>query len=419
MRLIRAFCRFVFGLTFILSGFLKALDPVGFSLKINEYLIAFKLTFLDIFAEPLAIFLPVVEFVIGVSVLKGLKVNVFSRVALCFIGFFTLLTFFVALFDPVNDCGCFGEAIPLSNWETFIKNIILSIAAVIVFYGKDNVKKIASSTTQWIYIGLYTLIIVIIALYSYISVPFIDFGVYRLGTDLVETQNIQQNREYQTTFIYEKDGVQENFTLDNLPDSSWVYVDTKTVQVYGEEEDPSIDFAIRDSNGDYVSDELLSKQNPVFIISYYEDKVISESDSTDIATYAESLVSDGSDVYVLTLDPEYNVSKILPQNTLYADYKTIISFNRSNGGLTYLDNGVVVHKWADWNFPNNMTEILETDHEVLTIVSEMKDRILFWGILILVYFLIIIVRALSLIVYKIKQRGRLGAASGVNCKKRE
>lgn len=404
MRLIRAICRFIFGFTFILSGIFKALDPVGFSLKIDEYFGAFHLSFLDFLSDPIAVLFPVAEFVIGVAILKGLKIEIFSKIALAVIGFFTVLTFFVSLYDPVKDCGCFGEAIGFSNWESFTKNVILFLVALVIYFGRNKVRQIARSSVQWIYISLYAFIIFSVSFYSYISIPLIDFGVYQEGTDLNEAQNELKEREYLTTFIYEKDGIKESFTLDDLPDSSWVYVDSKTELISGDEDATLADFAVETLAGDYVADELLSDEDPIFIVSYYEDEQISAQDSLEIVSYADSLKLKGAEFYVLLADKDFDAAKLLPDNTLFADYKTIISFNRSNGGLTYLVNGVIVHKWASWKFPEDIDIIFDTDYEVITIASEMIERIFFTGLLFIVFFLIVIVRTVSVIIYRILQK---------------
>ncbi len=401
MRLVRVICRFVFGLTFILSGFLKALDPVGFSLKIGEYFSAFGLSFFSFLNDPLALLIPIAEFVIGVAILKGLKPNVFSKVALAFIGFFTFLTLVIALFDPIEDCGCFGELISLTNWETFFKNVVLLGLAVIIYFSRDKFKQIARNSVQWIYIGIYAIIISGVALYSYVGVPFIDFGLYSPGTDLVEAQGQMQEKEYETIFIYQKDGVEESFTLDNLPDSSWVYVDSKTNLISGDDNSFAIDFALKDLQGEYVQDNLLSKADPVFFVSYYEDEDITVEDSIKLATYANYMEQLGGELYVLAASPDYQVAKVLPYKTFFADYKTLVSFNRSNGGLTYLANGVIVYKWAWWNFPEEMDDILAVDYEVITVVSQMKQRILFSGFLVVVFLLIFIVRTVSVIVHRL------------------
>ncbi|MBQ2133828.1 MAG: DoxX family protein, partial [Bacteroidales bacterium] len=133
MRILRAICRVVFGILFVFSGFIKAIDPIGSALKIKEYFGAMHLAFMDFLSIPGAILLSTTEFIIGVAILKGLRINLFSKLALWFISFFTLLTLWIYLFNPVSDCGCFGEAIHLSNKATFIKNLVLLAAALVIF----------------------------------------------------------------------------------------------------------------------------------------------------------------------------------------------------------------------------------------------------------------------------------------------
>ena len=143
MKIIRAICRFAFGILFVFSGFLKAVDPVGTSLKIKEYFGAFHIDFLDFLATPSGILLTTAEFLVGVAILKGLRIQLFSKIALGFISFFTLLTLWITIANPVSDCGCFGEAIHLSNKATFIKNLVLLAAALVIFFQRNKVIPIA------------------------------------------------------------------------------------------------------------------------------------------------------------------------------------------------------------------------------------------------------------------------------------
>ncbi len=148
MRFLRRLCSFVFGLMFVLSGFLKAIDPVGNALKISEYLDVFHLGFLDHFSRAGAILLSTAEFIVGVALLKGLRIRLFSKIALAFISLFTILTLFVFIYNPVSDCGCFGQAIHLTNGETFVKNLILLALALFVFFQRNNFLIRTNKSTQ-------------------------------------------------------------------------------------------------------------------------------------------------------------------------------------------------------------------------------------------------------------------------------
>ena len=216
MSFLRAISRFVFGVVFIVSGFLKVLDPIGFALKIKEYLNAFNLSFLDFSSIPAAIAISCTEFIIGVAILKGLKMNFFSKIALIFISFFTLLTLYSALFNPVEDCGCFGEAFTLSNWNTFFKNIVLFSLAILLYFQRYKFEPIASKFWETLYTFAYLLFALGLCAYSLFFLPPIDFGSFKAGTDLIENSRENVLKEYTSTLIYTKNGENKEFTLDNV-----------------------------------------------------------------------------------------------------------------------------------------------------------------------------------------------------------
>jgi uncharacterized membrane protein YphA (DoxX/SURF4 family) len=150
MKIIRIISRIIVGLLFIFSGFVKAIDPLGSAYKFSDYFQAFHLDFLKFSALPLAILLCTAEFIAGVSVLTGLRQKTGIIGVFLLIAFFTPLTFILALTNPVSDCGCFGDAIHLTNWETFGKNIILLLFILILFFGRKSVKQVFKPITEWL-----------------------------------------------------------------------------------------------------------------------------------------------------------------------------------------------------------------------------------------------------------------------------
>lgn len=408
MRILRGICRFVFGLLFVLSGFLKAIDPIGSALKVKEYLGAFNMEFLDFFATPGAILLSTAEFLVGVAMLKGLRINLFSKIALGFISVFTLLTLFVYLYDPVSDCGCFGQAIHLTNGETFVKNLVLLAAALVVFFQRDKYAPIAKPNAEWYYLAGYTALILGLQIYSLRNMPLIDFGLYKPGTDIAATQSSNQERVYETIFIYEKDGQQENFTLDNLPDSTWNYLDTQTTLVSGAPEDSSTELSFMDSNGNGVGDEILQQEGPVFVVSIYNAGKLRSKAIEGIMQLADTLFRHNLKLYIVSASPVEETEALLGEylnmglnfELLYADYKAVISFNRSNGGLTYIDSGVVVDKWPRRDYPlEKLGEILQQDPEVITAKTLINERLFAEVSLFVILCFIFIIRFFSKISY--------------------
>lgn len=410
MKLLRAICRFAFGILFILSGFLKAIDPIGSALKIKEYLGAFHLEFLDFLSIPSGILLSTAEFLIGVAILKGLRIRLFSKIALGFISFFTLLTLVIFIFNPVSDCGCFGEAIHLSNKSTFIKNLFLLGAALLVWWQRDKFHPIASPKVEWGYLVAYGVLIIALQGYSLRNIPQIDFGVYKSGTDLIAAQQENQEREYETIFTYEKDGVQENFTLNNLPDSTWSYVDAHSYLVGGESEDASVDFSFMDGDGNTVGNEIVNTPGPVFLISIYNARALSQRAVEKIIDLATVLQQHNLKLYIISANTVEETQALFEPymgldgesfEILYADYKMVISLNRSSGGLTYVNSGIIIEKWARGNYPfDTLGKILEEDPEIITVQAQIREQLFAEISLFVILFLIVIIRFFSKIVYR-------------------
>lgn len=390
---------------FILSGFLKGIDPIGNALKIKEYLGAFHLDFLDFLSIPGAIILSCAEFLVGVAILKGLRIRLFSKIALWFISFFTLLTLIILIFNPVSDCGCFGEALHLSNQATFIKNLVLLGAAVLIYLQRQKIAPVASAKVEWGYLAAYAALILCLQGYSLKNIPQIDFGIYKPGTDLVAKQQYNQEREYETTFIYSKDGKQEEFTINNLPDSTWTFVDARTELVGGAIEDASINFSFIDGEGNAIGNEIVNTPGPVFFISIYNARALGKRSVEKIISLAERLQSHNLKLYIISANTAEETEALFVPYTalqgteydiLYADYKAVISFNRSSGGLTYVNSGIIVEKWARGNYPtSNLDKILAEDPEIITAQEQIREQLFAEIALFVILFLIVIIRFLS------------------------
>ena len=410
MKFLRAICRFAFGLLFIFAGFIKGIDPIGTALKIKEYIGAFHLDSLDFLSIPLSLILTWAEFLIGVAILKGLKMRLFSKIALAFIITFTLLTLWIAIANPVSDCGCFGEAIHLSNKATFIKNLILLGAALVIFFQRAKYHTIARPKVEWGYLGIYSILIIGLQIYSLMKIPQIDFGIYKPGTDLIARQQQYQEREYETTFIYSKDGKEKTFTINDLPDSTWTFVDAKSVLVSGAAEDASVDFSFIDSHGNPVGNEIVQQKGPVFFISIYNAKALGPRAVKKIMNLADTLYRHNLQLYIISansvettqaLFEPYEQEDGRTYSILYSDYKAVISLNRSSGGLTYVNSGIIIKKWARENYPiDNITDILKEDPEIITAQTRISEQLFAEVSLFVILCLIMIIRFISRLVYK-------------------
>jgi uncharacterized membrane protein YphA (DoxX/SURF4 family) len=415
MKLARTLSRLIMGITFILSGFLKAIDPTGGALKIDEYLKAFHMGFLDFISMPAGVLLSAAEFIIGVCILKGIMMRLFSKIALGFVSFFTLLTLYSALFNPVQDCGCFGEAFHLTNWETFFKNLVLLACALLIFWQRDKFRPIATPKWTYIYLGFYTAFILGVSFYALRYLPQIDFGIFKPDTILAANDAARQEHEYETVFTYSKEGVEKQFTLENLPDSTWAFVsaDTKLLSI-SSDSGSGTELILKNKDGIYVTDEVLGDEGPMFMLSVYNCKKIERalakdiSLAKDIKDLHEAAVANGARFYILSGNSLEDTEKIFPCEeelvpdslsvrvpVLYTDYKSALSLNRSNGGLTYINDGTIIKKWSRREYPSDIAGTVGQDSEIIDAREKTKELLFVEITLVAILLLILISRIAS------------------------
>ncbi len=178
--------RIVLGGIFIFSGFVKAIDPLGSAYKFTDYFLAFDVEWLSFSALPAAIILSTLEFIIGAGVLLGVRIRLSALGALLFMAFFTPLTLYIAITDPVPDCGCFGDAIIISNWETFYKNIFILAAAIVVFIYRKQISVPWNRFTDKMLAFVLTAGIIALSVYCLLYLPVIDFRPWKVGNDVSE-----------------------------------------------------------------------------------------------------------------------------------------------------------------------------------------------------------------------------------------
>ena len=394
MFILRGLSQIIVGIIFIVSGFLKALDPIGTSLKIKEYMSAMHLDFLDFTSVPGAIILCCLEFITGIAILKGLRIKLFSTICLILTSFFTIITLCSATFLPIEDCGCFGEALHLTNWQTFAKNIVLLGAASVVYKEREQFTSIATKFWQNIYTCAYLLFIITISLYSLCFLPLADFGQFKPGTDLKENLSGNILKQYNTVVIYSKDGKEEEFSLDNLPDSTWTFVDTKSI-LMAEGSSNSIDFSIRNSTGEEVTDSVLNLSTPLVFISVFNQ--LSDKKIAEIEQLERSVSEAGGKLFLLSASGNNPNTK---PPVYSSDYKTLLSLNRSNGGLTYIYEGCIVKKWSRLRYPQGMIELFAQSPDIIIADTIIGEQLFIEFSLVLLIFMVIIIRYFSKRIYR-------------------
>ena len=404
MKFVRTLSRLIIGITFILSGFLKAVDPTGSALKIDEYLKAFHLGGLDFISMPAGILLSAAEFLIGVCIFKGIMMRLFSKITLGFVSFFTLLTLYSALFNPVQDCGCFGEAFHLTNWETFFKNVVLLVCALVIYWQRDKFKPIASAGWKYVYIAFYAALILGISFDALRHLPRIDFGTFKSGTVLGSGEVAQPEHEYETVFTYSKEGVEKQFTLENLPDSTWTFVsaDTKLVSV-SSYSGAGAELILKTGDGVYVTDEILGDEGPMFLLSVYDYKKIDAPLVDKIKALYGAATANGARFYILSGNSPEDLSAGFAESglpVLFTDYKSTLSLNRSNGGLTYLNDGAVIKKWSRHKYPSDIAAVIGEDSEIMAAGESTKELLFVEITLVAIFLLVLISRFVSKWIYK-------------------
>ena len=263
--------RLLLALTFILSGFVKAVDPLGTQYKINDYLVALGLRQIlpDFLTLGASVLLLAVEFMIGICLLFAIHRRLVSKLTLAVMVVMTGLTLWLAIANPISDCGCFGDAIVLTNWQTFWKNVVLLAATLIIWRWPRDMIRIISVSNQWIVFNFSTLFILFIAGWCLYDLPLFDFRPYHVGANIQEGMEIPEGApqpKFETTFILEKDGQRQEFTAENYPDSTWTFIDSKTVQTAEGYVPPIHDFSILTSEGEDITEEVLNRKGYTFLL---------------------------------------------------------------------------------------------------------------------------------------------------------
>ena len=360
--------RTVVGLTFILSGFVKAIDPLGTQYKIQDYLAAIppSLSLPDMLTLLMSVSLSMVEFTLGAFMLTAISRRVTARLTLLFMVVMTAVTVWIYIADPVKDCGCFGDALTLTNLETLLKNIVLLTLAALVAWRPTHIGRLMSGSNQMLLGQMLMVTPVALSFWCLYDLPIIDFRPYHIGADIKAGMEIPEGAEqpvFDTTFIMEKDGERREFTLDNYPDSTWTFVDSKTVTVKEGYVPPIHDFSITAADGEDITDMVLGREGYTFLLISPDLDKADDQNFCDIDQIYEFCQDNSIPFYCLTASTEKSQQHW--QNITGAEYPfcmtdatTLKTMIRSNPGLMLLEKGVVRGKWSHNRLPE--TTELET-----------------------------------------------------------
>ncbi|MDR1023045.1 MAG: DoxX family protein [Prevotellaceae bacterium] len=353
-------CRLLVGAIFVFSGFVKAIDPLGSTYKIVDYFNAFGMGFL----EPVALYTGMLqnaaEIVIGLCLIMGIRMMVTSWALMLFMLFFTVLTFILAIFNPVSDCGCFGDAIKLTNWQTFFKNLIIFVPALAIFSVRSKLRNFAGAAQEWLYVMLFFAGAFALSSYCYKHLPPLDFMPYHVGQHLPTAMHIPEGAphdEYSTVLTYAKDGKEQEFSEADFPwqDSTWVFVNSKSELVKKGYTPPVHNFSITHYQDGDITDEALAAEYAFLLVAPKLEKVNLPDweSSRSIASFARSK---GYTFLGLTASTQGDATEFCSDNMLNfdfcsADETTLKSMVRSSVGLMLLHRGTVVGKWSYHDIP--------------------------------------------------------------------
>jgi uncharacterized membrane protein YphA (DoxX/SURF4 family) len=368
----RTVTRISIGLLFIFSGYVKAIDPIGSEIKFGEYFEAFGMSALEPGALVFGILLATVELIIGLCFLFGLRMKLASLGAVLFMTFMTVLTLILAITDAVQDCGCFGDAIKLTNWQTFYKNVIIMPFVVYAFIERKNYRQIFENRTEWIIAVLLLIASSGISIYAYRHLPFIDFMAYKVGANIPDGMIIPEDAPpdvyEKSVFIYEKDGKQEIFTLENLPDGTWTFVDSPTPKLLKRGYvAPTQDFSITSlETGESLHDTVFAKGGYLIFINS-ADIVRAKLKNSDVLNELYDYAANNNINFMMLSGSSEQANQIYLQKTkaeypVYATDATVLkSMVRSNPGIMLLKDNTVLKKWNINDVPS---------------VDELKDLLL-------------------------------------------
>lgn len=352
--------RIIFGLVFLFSGFVKAVDPLGTAYKISDYLEAFSLTSLDFLAFPAALILIATEFAIGFNILLNVHLKATTWVAGIFMLVMTPITLYLAISNPISDCGCFGDAIVMTNWQTFYKNVVLCVVLAIIALLQNQNRPWLSNMGASIVTLLPILISFGISIYCYNLLPILDFRPYKKGNNIIEGMQIPEDApldKYETTFFYEKDGVEQAFTLDNYPaeDSTWTFVRQESKLIEQGFVPPIHDFSIVTEDGDITDLILEDAGYTLLIISHKVEKASTKNIKCVKSTIANAKKA-GANIIWLTSSYSDDIDEFKTQygidDTFGAtDDITLKTIVRSNPGLVLIKDATIIEKWHHNSLP--------------------------------------------------------------------
>ena len=406
MKILLFISRVIAGSIFVVSGLVKANDTIGFSYKMEEYFSAdvLNMEFLLPYSLAFAVLMCVAEIVVGLALIAGVKMKISTWLALLLTIFFAFLTFYSAYFDKVNDCGCFGDAIKFTPWQSFMKDLVLMFflfpsfiyrktikintdsedkqffIASLVFIALFSfamldwafpfwfslvffvltliIKKISSGeATSWIIVGLATVLSFGFVYHTYSHLPIKDYRPYAIGKNIADQMVVPEGMPidvYESSFVYKNSdtGEEKTFNQTNYPwkDSTWVWVSTDNILISKGYEPPVHDFVITDADGYELQEDILAEESSVVLVIFYDIEKANAKAMEKVNAFVNDAEEDGLYVYGLTASlynevEDFRLENQVPITFYSADETMLKTVVRSNPGVLVIKKGEVIGKW--------------------------------------------------------------------------
>ena len=330
----------------------------------------------------MSVLLAVLEFAVGMHLLLGIKRRFTTRLALLIMLVMTPLTLYLALTNPISDCGCFGDALVLTNWQTFGKNVVLLTCAIVLMITPWAMVRFLTKKMEWTLSNYCIVFALALAGYCLATLPIIDFRPYKIGNNIREGMEIPEGAKptiFDTRFIMEKDGVKQTFTVDNYPDSTWTFVSAETVVVEKGYEPPIHDFVMESlETGEDITDEVLDDPGYTFLLITHRTEEADEGNIDLINELYEYCQENGYKFYALSSSSAEAIE--LWRDRTGAEYPfcimddiTLKTMVRSNPGLMLIKGGVILNKWPDSQLPDEFDLTDKLEQLPLGQVKEVND----------------------------------------------
>lgn len=361
MKAITQVIRVLVGVLFIISGLIKANDTIGFGYKLIEYFELFGMDAFTGYATAIAMFICIFEIMVGVTLLVGAFTRLTMWLLLLMIIFFTLLTGYSAISGKITDCGCFGDAIKLKPVESFIKDVVLLVLILWLFFYDFYITPVFNKTITGIVVGVAFIVTTFFTIYTYMFLPRIDFLPYKAGNDIAVLRQLPpdaRKREVQMLFIYEKDGKRVELTPEEAgnTDDSYTYIDRIDKVIHEGDKAPIPDFYFTDQNGVQYGDSLLLQPGFKLVLVQTNLEKSRKGVEPQLVKLHHEAQKNGIGFWALTNSNFESIDRYRHEHQLLFPYYNmdatpLKSMVRSNPGLMLLNGTVVVKKWSAYSLP--------------------------------------------------------------------